>query len=752
MEMSPFESYCQTLDLLVEGRLLQAINLQKEQVKALQDWALMDDIVKTEETYTLMLKYFAEGAEDSRRNDVYNEVLAHTLAMAEKIKRLMGFRNSTSIYYSKVRTIARQGRTLIYYTRRLQMMNQQQLLQNILETDISAANQQGADGRSALIEELFDYIWVAGRMTEEEYEALESLIAGNVVSGGEKMWLVSALTLSLLSYYDLPKLTLLVNIADSYNSNDTSDNAVIYSRAIVGIALAAMYYRRRFMVDHSVSGLLDFMPGVGVNMAMLQTQLLVQYQTRRIRKTFDTDFMSLLNQMRDKIGDLNELRNILEDEDPELPPGLDPEVIHAIQSRLQQANDMAHRGLDMMYHHFRQLKSYPFFRETRNWLKPNSVKTPDFDATLGKVAPLLNLSRMCDSDKHSMAATLASMPQTLGQMIAKQMEELDMQAGQSEDALLREERENIVNAYRSQYSDVPLAEMASEALAYAGNYIQDLYRLFTIRMEKEAEGNPFIASHDLLFLDTPLIKLHLSASETAHVVDYAYRSGLYHQALALIDNMPDGKALSPQNLLRKAFCYAMLKDAQSAVEVFRQYEQMAESEGHMDEDAALFSEMLAVYASCLMSVGQPQEAVRIYHRLFDDGEAVRELSLYPYAVALSQTGCYSDACDVLYQEEYVRPDQPKVVRLLAWCTLRQGDAAQALGLYQRLTDMPSVRPADWLNAGHAALASGNTVQAIGYYRRSRITSFTREDRQLLNSLGVPRLTLSLVEDAVGIAG
>ena len=88
MDMSPFESYCQTLDLLVEGRLLQAINLQKVQVKALQDWALMDDIVKTEETYTLMLKYFAEGAEDSRRNDVYNEVLAHTLAMAEKIAAL----------------------------------------------------------------------------------------------------------------------------------------------------------------------------------------------------------------------------------------------------------------------------------------------------------------------------------------------------------------------------------------------------------------------------------------------------------------------------------------------------------------------------------------------------------------------------------------------------------------------------------------------------------------------------------------
>ena len=72
----------------------------------------------------------------------------------------------------------------------------------------------------------------------------------------------------------------------------------------------------------------------------------------------------------------------------------------------------------------------------------------------------------------------------------------------------------------------------------------------------------------------------------------------------------------------------------------------------------------------------------------------------------------------------------------------------ALALYQRLLIMEPLRGADWLNAGHAALACGNVAQAIDYYTRSDITAFSADDRSLLTTLGVPSLTLRLVEDAL----
>ncbi|MBQ7741793.1 MAG: hypothetical protein IJT90_02540 [Bacteroidaceae bacterium] len=736
--MNYFDQYCDTLRMLAEGQLLEAIRKQKGYASELQNWELMDEIVKTEETYALMLKYFAQGMDDERRNDIYGDVVERTLAVAEKIKRAAGWAEATTPYYSKLRTVARQGRTLQYYSRRLQAISGQQLFHDIVDSDQAPTSGQ----RSSLVEELFDYIWVAGILSAEDRAALSSLLNGAVLTPGEKMWMVSALTLSLLQYYDVAKLQLLAALAtaESYADDDTSDDALIRCRAIVGISLAAMYYKHRFAVSCPRIELPS-----AITFVILQLQYMVQYQTRRLRQTFDNDFMTLLNQMRGQITDLNELKDLLEDEDPEMPPaGIDPEVIRAIQSRLKQATDMAHRGLDMMYGHFRQLKSYPFFRETRSWLKPTMVPTPDFEATLGKLGPLLNYSRMCDSDIHSMAATMASMPQTFGQMIASQMEELDLHAdAEANESLGREERGQKMSAFMQQYSHYfkHAGDAIDTSIAYATSYLQDLYRLFTIRMEHEKEGNPLSPYKgeqgvDLfLFLDSPLIRDGINGADAAVAPEYAFNSRLYRHAIVLSEVFSASYEQSSAVKLRVAFSHAMLHDSHSAVEVYRHCEELP-------------PEHLMVYAGCLMECGQPQEAIREYEILFSGDD--KGISLYPYAVALSQSGRFADACEVLYQEDYHRPDQIKVVRLLAWCSLRRSlwDGAGVVSLYNRLLTMSPLRSSDWLNAGHAMLANGDVHQALDFYHKAETTAISDDDCELLLSLGVQPLTMRLVRDTL----
>ena len=117
--MTYLDDYHKTLDLLLKGQLLKAILQQKELIAKLQNWALMDEVVKTEQTYTMMLKFFSDGAEDERRCDIYAKTLTDTLAMAEKIKRQAGLLESANPYYSKMRTVGRQARNLLYYTNRL---------------------------------------------------------------------------------------------------------------------------------------------------------------------------------------------------------------------------------------------------------------------------------------------------------------------------------------------------------------------------------------------------------------------------------------------------------------------------------------------------------------------------------------------------------------------------------------------------------------------------------------------------------
>ena len=724
--------------MLAEGQLLEVIRKQKGYASELQNWELMDEIVKTEETYALMLKYFAQGMDDERRKEIYDDVVERTLAASEKIKRAAGWAEATTPYYSKLRTVARQGRTLQYYSRRLQAISGQQLFHDIVDSDQTPTSGQ----RSSLVEELFDYIWVAGILSVEDISALSNLLNGTVLTAGEKMWMVSAITLSLLQYYDDGKLQLLAALATTevYADDDTYDDALIRCRAIVGISLAAMYYKHRFTVSCPQVELPS-----AITFVILQLQYMVQYQTRRVRQTFDNDFMTLFNQMRGQITDLNELKDLLEDEDPEMPlAGIDPEVIRAIQSRLKQATDMAHRGLDMMYGHFRQLKSYPFFRETRSWLKPTMVPTPDFEATLGKLGPLLNYSRMCDSDIHSMAATMASMPQTFGQMIASQMEELDLHAdAEANESLGREERGQKMSSFMQQYSHYfkHAGDAIDTSIAYATSYLQDLYRLFTIRMEHEKEGNPLSSSKGdqgeslFLFLDSPLIHDGISGADAAVAPEYAFNSRLYRHAIALNEAFGTSYEQTSAVKLRVAFSHAMLHDSHSAVEVYRHCEELP-------------PEHLLVYAGCLMECGQPQEAIREYEILFSGDD--KGISLYPYAVALSQNGRFAEACEALYQEDYHRPDQIKVVRLLAWCSLRRlsFEGSGVVSLYNRLLTMSPLRSSDWLNAGHAALANGDVQQALDYYHKAEATAISADDCELLLSLGVPPLTLRLVQDTL----
>ena len=258
-------------------------------------------------------------------------------------------------------------------------------------------------------------------------------------------------------------------------------------------------------------------------------------------------------------------------------------------------------------------------------------------------------------------------------------------------------------------------------------------------MSKEEEGNPFLMMSDLLFIDSPIIAPRIKRPEAKAVREYAYAHRLYRHALKIIENLTEKQEKSVgKECLRKAFCYAMLKDTTSAVETFR----LCEENG-----VEISEELQAVYASCLMSIGQPTEAIRVYKQLF--GHEGTTISLYSYAVALSQTNQYAEACDILYQEDYLRPNQTKVVRLLAWCSLK-ANISDTLQLYHRLLTMQPLRSIDWLNAGHAALAAGAKSEAMNYYRQSELQTFTADDRTLLASLGVPQQTISLVEDALQI--
>jgi len=207
----------------------------------------------------------------------------------------------------------------------------------------------------------------------------------------------------------------------------------------------------------------------------------------------------------------------------------------------------------------------------------------------------------------------------------------------------------------------------------------------------------------------------------------------------------DHKFTRDENLIC-GFCQAMLHDYESAIEHF-------EAIGPVE---LMSDDVQALLATCYDSAGYFDSAIEVY--VFLAEKQSYALNNYNYAVALSHGGYFDQAQDVLFEEDFLRPGQPKVERLLAWCSLKSANAEQAAKYYEKIISESAPKASDYFNAGHAALALGDVPKAVNYYKMSAATRASEsanpspirlsdEDNAMLDALKVPRLVARLAIEA-----
>lgn len=715
----PIDFYNNIIDNLADGRVYDALQLIKEQLSILQDWPTMDECQKIGETYGLMLKYFAEGMQDSGRDEVYIKLLRQILAIADFVKYQRGIMDSSNPYYQKARTLSKSSRTLYYYIRKIESASRQDLFSSIVDEGA----EPNADAIRRLYEDLFDAIWVKTTLTEDDKKVLADFLESKEQNPDKRSWMISALTMSALYYYDEAKLELLVN-------NINSGIYQVQMRAIVGLSLIAMYYKKRFEID-APHALLDFIPGLSSTWAMLQVLYYNTYNTKRVRLQIENDLMPMFFELQGKV-DPERLQNILEDETPELPPDIDPALVNRLQGKIRSISEQLENGLDMYYSNFARLKNTSFFQEVHNWFKPFvTYDNSRFDAD-AKLLPGGAMLKLCDSDMYSLLETMSMLPDNMKQMIKSQIEDAKEAYGNG-----------VGRDFNNMYADLQFSEKPEECLRYALYYLQNLYRFFEIKIPRDTEGNPFQAVPDLIFIDSPLIQTRVLPEDYMTVAMEAYNQKLYRHALCLMDCWSMSEELTDSECLICGFSHAMLREYESAIDFFEEII----AHGSASED------VLVLYANCLSATGNYTKAVAVYESLENAG--YESLNLYSYAVALSHAGEYERAADILFKEDYLHPGQANVERLLAWCSLKAGNAEQALKYYEKRLGDSSAIPADFFHAGHAALALGDVARAVGLYKtyssyhpNTHYTLFTSEDVDLLESLQVPVPSIRFVSEAV----
>lgn len=722
--MQPLNYYREVVDTISEGNVVVAINNLKNHISTLQDWALMDECVTIEQTYHAMLRFYAEGAKDEHRDDVYCDILARLVDVAQRLGRKSKLKHETSLLYSKIRTVSHLARTLIYYTNRLKDIRQQALFLSIMDE----ANDEAEQSSRKLLDELFDHLWVAARLSKDDTAELRDMFASNYLTDNEKAWMVSALTLSALSYFDATKILLLGDVI-------AMSEGVVQCRAFVGVALVIMLHYKTITALH-LDRKLDILKSHAHSStwAMLQVMLFTTYNTRRIRKQFTDQIMPLISRLHAGAGTPENLIDILQDDEAQLPSGIDPSLIRKIHNRIQKVNDQATQGIDVYFEQFSQLKAYGFFYEVRNWFLPFGMCSEESHEQLRNLTALMGHSNLCDSDKHSLLATINMMPAQQMEFIRQQIKQLDiLDANECN----REIDQRLLANFNEQSSAMDFSHKPSPCLAYAPLYLQDLYRFFLIKMKGVREGNPFEAEPMLLFANHMMCDNMITPEESCTITMQAYGLKLYRHTLNLMPMCDEEDA--ERLLVIQALCHAALGEHPEAIDAFELHDI---NYGNMPSEARI------VYANSLICDQLYERAVKVYESIPAD----EMIDVEGFATALFMLGRYDESLNLLFKEDFLNPDQPNIQRHIAHNLLYVNKPEEAMRYCGHLVSSPSPTVKDYLWAGHCQFAMGNMPQALHYYKKvlelePHNSLFTTEDRELLQDLGVSAVSINLMGDA-----
>ena len=388
-------------------------------------------------------------------------------------------------------------------------------------------------------------------------------------------------------------------------------------------------------------------------------------------------------------------------------------------------------GADVMMVAFSNLKSFPFFRQVRNWFLPFTVQHPmlrplqtiDDDG----VSSMLEMSgMMCDSDKYSFAFTLASMPASQRSMMLSQM------LAQTEQM-------------KEQISELKALKAGTEYEDELTRYFRDLYRFHKLFPKRGEFFDPFAEALD--FTAIPVVSdIMEPADYIAPLAEFYFKRGYYSEALPLLQTVARSSSASPHVWEKIGFCLEKSPAGnREAIEAYMKAQLFNPESRWIARRLGMCYRREADYRNALEYLDMARPA---------DGAFERNLSLL-IADTMMEAGKWEDALKELYRVDYETPDDPDVIRRMARCAFRSKELGKAESLIKLIPDI-SLSEEDHRLMGHIAFLRNDIAEATKLYRltvrpndekrlwKSQILS----DLDILLSLGASRSDLMLLLESL----
>ena len=378
-----------------------------------------------------------------------------------------------------------------------------------LNHDLSKEEQDQASARlyqewEECREKIFDRFVSSGYWNDEERAVVKDTILSPTVDSLTSQLLVSAITLSAATVFDMGKFTLLYDI---YRQTDDDEVKV---RALLGWLLVSTncgcYEQQPDFRSFAEQLTEDCKNDSDLLAEIIKAQKMLAVTVFSEQKSIDytNDIMASLSKrflgdLKDKVANLLEadedMRNIFEiDEDEETSeespirsvdintdedgiPNLDVDM----ESPLSM-DEMMDKGIDILLPQFKMLRDQTeFFTHLYNWFMPFYLKNPHITEALGFVdekrkfcKAFCSTARSCPADAYSLANLIVSHPNEIPENIVDCYDDPEDEGDGSEPA----DEEEIVNEFFKEPGE-------HRAKRIRINYIRNLLRFSKFYKEKD---------------------------------------------------------------------------------------------------------------------------------------------------------------------------------------------------------------------------------------------------------------------------
>ena len=658
------------------------------------------------DNYKTLLRYVYDGYKDPQQTVILNNLSASLLGMADEIRSILitpflPVRKQET--WSLSRKLGEDPMTVsghiddIFFKRELDRL--------IEESEVKQERPVGSSSRlTSEMDSIFHWIWLSNIYGESQIDLIRKIIQSETIEWYDKCLIVSAISLSLLDYFDTRKFLLLIEF-----SEDRQDQ--VYQRALTGLLLALIAYDKRIVFYPELTEKLNLLSrdeNIGKDIELILLQLLMARETEKINREFEQEVLPEMKKMMPKIEDKLQLNQPEEEEDMEgKNPGWKDLVdeVPGLFEKIEKFSRMQIEGADVFMSTFQLLKRFDFFNTMSNWFVPFYAQHPEINKTSREGEEinqrlLESLSKafyICNSDKYSFALNFQAIPPQQRSLIVTNFE--------AEFAQMQE-----------MASEEQMLDQSLQSNAVFTQYIQDLYRFFKIFPSKEEFEDPF--QRKFIFSGLYFYKTFFEKEGfTERLASFYLEKEHYNETIEIYQYLL-GKS-TPQGEYYEKIAYAYQKTGRlkKAIEFYKKAELF-------DTDRLWILKKLGW---CSMKIKDYPAALDYFR------EAA---NLQPDDLTLqSQVGqCYlnlkdfEQALQVYSKVGFYSSGNLKALRPIAYCQFVTGKLNLAETTYKDIFEIASPdSPYDLMNAGHVQLCLKNRRQAATLYNQCFSTKLARKE-------------------------